>query len=1072
MNRDEFDSAFWFHGKGQAHPLYGQDKITGGVARDFRLAAGYADQGKGSIDLIRESNLPAGAKTELAENPSSRTISAMGIEPGKAEFSIPASVKDPYQYLVDQGKIIEKPPTYTTETGQTLQAVAIPGLKEFVEQDLSPATKSFLSGAKETAKGILHFLAPRVGVKREPLDLIMKMKGERDMAEYRFELATKDMEKMFSKLTVGEQVLFIDNMKRGNPQASPVLQQIADYLRQVDTATWTEANKLNPSLSWLDNHFRVLWKIIPGRAGEEGKGVGFRRPLEGSKGFFKQHTLDDMSEGIALGGIPRTYNPVTMFKMAFGDMQKYITVRRMWQGLKDIDAVKFVRFGSKRPDGFVRLDDKIAQIYVSTENYGKWEPATQTMTQLENVIRDVVTETRRQVGGTPTSAQTQKAADKAMEALLARGWSRGEADQILNAVKKSPVTEAIDRTVEREIQKIIKLEKTNPSFVPAKGVVKTGEYFVEEGAGRLLNRYLSRDYVREAAAGRAALGLKNVTTAAELSFSAFHFVFETLETAASGFALGMRKISEGVLHGNLMGIISGAKDILTAPITPLSTARLGGSAIKYVADPQAFLAESRGQNFINKFPNAGDLIADLFTGGGKLAMHQDYKINTIQTFRQALKQNNYIGAAIRGIPAFSELIMKPLFETYIPRLKIGMFLKEYSNALVERTGEINRGTLTKPELARRTWDFVEDRLGEMNFDNLFWDRTFKSSMQVLVRSITWKLGNIRGFGKAFVEQGLEFKDAFKEGRLPSLAPEMAWAWGVVTLHLALGTMIQMMATGEKPKELRDMVYPRINDDGDRLSIPTYLRDAFHLGHKPLGWAASSMSGFISRFTEVIKNKDFYGTEVYSPEESYTKNAVDALIHIAPLPFSVSSAAKMKSKGETPMKQGAGFLGFTKAPYYIEQSKAQQLAYDLMGEYLPEKPRTKQEFERAKKIKDYSDQFKVAIRRNDETKKTEIINGLQADTVSGKLYMSDIDKFVRKIGGEPLENTVKKLQLKDAMQVWNVASPEEKEKLTLIMADKIIGLASDHPEEYQHLAPRIEAILNEIEKKQKYAKTAK
>ncbi len=677
-----------------------------------------------------------------------------------------------------------------------------------------------------------------------------------------------------------------------------------------------------------------------------------------------------MSEGIAAGGEPWTYNPVTMFKMAFGDMQKYITARRMWNGLKDIDAVKFVRFGQKAPDGFVRVPDKITQVYFPAES--------------------------------------------------------GE------------------------------------------GLVKAGEYWVEEGAGRLINRYLSRDMVREAAIGRGLLGLKNITTAMELGLSAFHLVFETLETAASSVGLGARELSYGVTHGNITSILSGVKEIAASPFSSFLTAdRAGGAAIKYVDNPEAFLAEARGQKFIERYPEAANLIADLFTGGGKLAMSQDYKINSIRTFREAVAQNNYIGAAVRGIPALSELMMKPLFETYIPRLKIGMFLKEYSNAVNERASELNSGAMTRPELARRTWDFVEDRLGEMNFDNLFWDRSFKSAMQVLVRSVTWKLGNIRGFGKAFIEQGKEFKDAYDEGRLPTLAPEMGWALGVIALHATIGATMQYMMTGKKPEQLVDYFYPQIDSDGNRLSIPTYARDAFHLWHKPVGWVGASASGFISRALELWRNKDFFGVQVYDPEDSYTQNAVDMLVHMTPLPFSVSSMAKMREKGEPVGKQAMGFAGFTKAPYYIEQSEAQQKAYDLMGEAMPQRARTKEEFARASLVKQYANEYKQAMKKNDRNAEGEITERMSADAKAGKLNYADIDRFVKKVAAEPLASTVGRLDVRDALQVWKVATPPEKRQLAGVMAEKVIGLADRRPDEYMKMAPKINGLLAEIESMKRY-----
>jgi hypothetical protein len=1046
--------------------------------------------------------------------------------------------------------------------GIQLESALIPGLRQFVEQDISPKTKSFLTGIRETGERLLHFLAPRVGVKTETLDTIMTMMGQRNKAEYKLDLATRDMEKTMSKLSNAENIVFIDNVKRGTLQPDETLQKIADYLRKADDELFATLQEVKPDMAWMENHFRVLWKTIPGTMQEKLIG-NFRGPLQGGKGYMKQHTLEDMSSGIEMGGVPYSYNPITMFKMHYADVMKYITARRMWDALKYQKDRVFVKLGYQVPEGYTRIDDNIARVFFSKvpmeEAYdevqfksllnfaekigvdherlaklrrGAWglsydSPLSQIKTKFAGPEQVIAHELGHQLDDkyglinhfglrTPQSNMiVDKMIGKAeRENNISRSMALKEQQQINNELRDladmryhgKDTSEYFHKYVRKAEEKmavilesfihapdmlkevaptiykkfsdflythpeLTELMDIKPSVVLGTnamqkdvGLSQSGEWYVNNGAARLLNRYLGRDYVREAAIGRGLLWIKNSTTAMELSLSAFHFVFETLETTASGIGLGMGKIiGRGVAQGDYKAILEGLKDIATAPLTAYTTAREGGSAIKYMKDPAEFIKTHRGEKFVEKYPETAQMLDDLFTGGGKLAMHQDYKINSLRTFNESLKENNYIGAALRGIPALNEMLMKPMFETYIPRLKIGLFFKEYSNALVERTGEIERGDLTKPELARRTWDFVEDRLGEMNFDNLFWDRTFKSSMQVLIRSVTWKLGNIRGFGKAFVEQGIEFKNAYQEGRIPKLAPEMAWAWGVVATHVALATAIQYMATGQQPTELKDIVYPQINKDGDRISVPTYLRDAFHLYHKPVGWAASSTSGWIGRFSEILKNKDFYGTQVYDPEEAYTSNAIDALIHMIPIPFGIQSAKKMKEKGEGPIEQTMGMLGFTKAPYYMEQSPARQLANDLIGEQTSNKAQTKEEFERRSLIKDLSIQYIRGLKHRSDTEQNNVTRMLAENVMSGKLTMIDIDRFVKKVGSEPLAQTMQNLNLKDSLKVWDKADEAERKTLAPVIMNKIFSLMDHKPEEFKTLEPKIAKWQQEVSK---------
>lgn len=838
-----------------------------------------------------------------------------------------------------------------------MQMVVIPGLKEFVEKDIIPKALQLGKGLKDTWETLKHIAVPRAGVRKDVLDRIMTMKGERDKAEFLLERTSKKTEQFFNKMTELENIDFMDRLKTGQPQANLQLQQMDDFLRTLDDALGKEILARKPSMNWIENHFRILWKTIPGTTSQGFRGI-FRKPLEGTKGFFKHHTLSEVSEGIIKGGIPYTYNPMTMFKLHYADAMKYLTAQDMWDGLGNIGARQFVKFGQKVPQDFVRLSDPLARVY----------------------------------------------------------------------------------------------------FHVPQGMVNAGEWWVDEGAGRLLNNFLSRDYVREVTVGRGLMWVKNSTTAAELSFNAFHAVFETVETVSSGLGLGARKIwNVGVLQKNWEAIGQGFKDIITAPFTPYGTAKTGGAAIQFLTDKQQFLATARGAEFIKKFPNADQLISDLFTGGGKLAMHQDYKINSIRTFQNSLVENNYIGAAVRSIPALNDVMMKPLFEIYIPRLKIGMFLKEYPLALAERDADIATGRITRPEIARATWDFVENRLGEMNFDNLFWNRTMKSSLQLAIRSVTWKLGNIRAFGQAITHQAEEFALAYGEKRLPRIAPEMAWVWGLATTTAAMASTIMYAATGEMPREMIDYIYPKIDKEGNRISLPTYMRDLFSLAHSPLQYIGHSLSGWLSRFWEVLHNKDFYGVEIHDAEENYIQKRVDDVIHMVPLPFGVTSYLRAREEKQPIEKQITGFLGFTKAPYYITQTPAEQRAAELMIGRLPQAPRSKEEFARAKIDKGYAVELQNRIKEKGHV--DDIVSRIADDVKTGKLHLDDVKRIQRRLK-EPLENRVKALPLSDALQVWDLGNEDEKKRMKGIIAKKILNLENS-PDELKLMEKQVYKFLSEI-----------
>ena len=817
--------------------------------------------------------------------------------------------KEPGKDVVEKLKGMAEKPKKSGTT--TLNAGIDPKVDVFFKEDVFPKGKAVVAGMKETLEGAVNLFSPRTGVKRVTLDKIMEMKGNRDKTEYHIENTTKKIEQAFTKMSQERQVAFIDAIKKGEKQPTPELQAVADMLREIDTNMWNEVKKYNPSMTWKDNHFRVMWKTIPGTEGKAGKLPIGKRPLQGSKGYMKKSTLTDMSEGLAKGGVPVTYNPVTMFKMHFADMNKYVTAQKMWGSLKETKQVKYVKPGGEVPDGYTRVDDSIARVYFPSE----------------------------------------------------------------------------------------------------KGLVKGGEYYVEKNAARILNNYLSRDLIREAALGRGLLYVKNVSTAVELSLSPFHAVFETVESTGSMFGLGVLKIvNRGILQRDGKALVEGVKDIVTSPLAGIQNAKIGKNAVKYYSKEE-FRSTPAGKSFAKKFPDAVRLMDDLFLGGGKLAQHEDYKITTGETFKDQLGKDNYIGAALRAIPEINTWVMNPLFETYIPRLKIATFLREYSNSLVENHDNLAAGKTSRAELARKNWDFAENRFGEMNFDNLFWNRTFKTATQILFRSVTWKLGNIRATGGAFAGQGAEFTKAIQEKRAPKLDPNAAWLFGVSVTTVVMASAIQKSFTGKNLQSIKDAAFPQTDDKGGRVSIPSYIRDNISLLRNPVGYVTSSFSGDIGKLYDIWNNKDFYNTQIYDPNGSPASKAKDIATHIVPLPFSIQSSNSFKKSGGTQAEKTIGYLGFTKAPGYVSDDASKSKLNEILAKKYGGVKTKEEKYALDEKKKFYN---------GDITAQQLVNEGIIKDTLKAK-------RAIEKEKAKGDQRSFSHLTSAEQVQVWKQMTPVEKAK---------------------------------------------
>lgn len=799
----------------------------------------------------------------------------------------------------------------------------------FYEQDLKPGFRAAGAGFVDLIKRVTNTIAPRIGVKPEAVDLLGEMQGERNRAMYQLERLTKPMDKMFNDLGKDGMVNFIDRLKRGEQQTTPELQSVAEMIRRIDTQTWEEAKKFKPSLAWLDNHFRVLWKTIPGAQDKSGLFGIFRRPLEGSKGWQKQHTLADMSEGLARGGEPHSYNPMVLFRAAQADMRKFISAQRMWEGLKDIGLRKFVGPGEDRPEGWQKIDDRIASV---------WFPAKE-------------------------------------------------------------------------------------------GMVHAGDWYVDPGAARLLNNHLSRDVIRESEVGRGLMYVKNASTAAELAFSPFHAVFESGEAWASSFGLGLNKTLTGAFKRDPRTFVAGIRDMVLSPVAPYTLPRLGGAAVR--SFDKGFWQSDEGKWLSKRYPDQDvrQMIEDGFNGGLKPTMHEDYKVNAVQSLLNAYNTNNFAGASLRALPAINEMVTNPLFDKFIPRLKWGLFLKEYANELANRSEQLANGQISRTQIARKVVDFVEDRFGELNFDNLYWNRTFKTSMQFLFRSVTWKLGSLRAATGALPEQAAELIRAAQEHRAPVLNPKVTWLPGVLAATVAMSQVIQAVFAHKRLETFKDLIHPQVDPDDDkvRLTVPTYMKDWYHLTHSPVSYFTTSTSGVLNHVLEAMRNRDFYGVKIRNEDDDWTKQAVDMGKYGAGmmLPFSIRGYKRMSDQDMSLSRKLLAGAGFNPAPKAVAQSDAQNLADKFMERKMEEmRTRTREEFDKSK-MKSHL----VKTARGGDTQP------IREAMLNGTISRTEGQTLLRRAKHTPFQATVDSLTLPQGLRVYEVANDQEKDELRPVLLKK-------------------------------------
>lgn len=566
------------------------------------------------------------------------------------------------------------------------------------------------------------------------------------------------------------------------------------------------------------------------------------------------------------------------------------------------------------------------------------------------------------------------------------------------------------------------------------GMIDAGKYWVEANTARLYNNFLSRDLVRENAAGRGLVAIKNGVTAWKLGFSPFHAITESMLSVGSEIGRGYEHaFNQGIRQGSPTEFARGLGIAVKGVAAPVTAAREGGKAVRYVTDPDAFLQTSGGKDWLKQYPEANELITDLFTGGAKLGMHEDFRINALQGLRQEIADNNYIGAAFRAPMALNQTLQHPLFEVYIPRLKVGMFLREYSQALADRADELAAGKLNRAKLSRDIWDGVEHRFGELNWDNFFWNRTFKTSNQLLWRAFSWTYGNAKFIQKAATGQAQEiieaakyWKDAYdhtagtgeqkaKPGTtaIPRLDRNMAKMLGMLTVGIAVHTALQLYFTHELPKDHKDLIAPRDgtkdkNGQDNRWSAPLVpFKDIESAVNNPGHYVKGKFADIWTDVPETINNRDFNNHLISHPSDPAWEQMYDRALHVVGSPIGYSKFRQEKKQGSDTETALLGTVGITRVSKNTTATPAEKKMREIRASHFG--PMTDEELE-AREQKD-------------------------ARIAAGNLTRHERQKQRNDARKNMFEKDMEQFSYDQVKQVYDLANPDEQAMMRRILLQK-------------------------------------
>ena len=545
-------------------------------------------------------------------------------------------------------------------------------------------------------------------------------------------------------------------------------------------------------------------------------------------------------------------------------------------------------------------------------------------------------------------------------------------------------------------------------------IALVGHYYAPADAAKVFNNFVSKGIARRWAVYDTLRWMNDNLNALQLGISAFHATTISVVGQASDLALGIQQLTEG------KPVQFGASLARWAMVVPsiFNTARNGSKLMREYLNPGSYSKMSKEA--------AGVAIA-----GGRIKQN----VIEIKPLNKAINAFRN-GAILQGLSAVPGAVLQSatalVMEYYVPRMKLGIFYGLAHDIL----DEAGKGKLDPEKVRGRldeAWNSVDNRAGQMVYENLFWNKAVRDMVQLGTRSVGWNYGS---FAEAFgaVTGAVRIAGSVLTGKKPRLTPALAFALALPMTTALIGGSFNYMRTGKAPETLKDYFYLK-SADGTYLNIPGYMKDVFSFAHDPVGTVENKLGPLWEASVEMLHNKDFYGVEIRHKDDPLVSQVGDVAKWAAKqaIPFSFSSAGKLlEHKGAQPTLGSmleeaakhptdvlAGQLGFTPAPAFIQNSKAVNMAREYGQANRPAGTRTKEQAARTQAMHVVEDMYrahKVDQQVIAEYKKDGILN--EADLVRARLYART----------SPLIPAVRSLSPEQALNVYVAGTPAEQKEL--------------------------------------------
>ena len=529
------------------------------------------------------------------------------------------------------------------------------------------------------------------------------------------------------------------------------------------------------------------------------------------------------------------------------------------------------------------------------------------------------------------------------------------------------------------------------------GFIERGKYIMPEDAARVINNHLSASALRNFLPAQVFRVMSNAVNALQLGFSAFHLGFTTLDAAISKNALAI----ERMLHGEPLRAVAALLEASTI---------VGGAGMNIVRGHKLLKAYS---NLSGATPQMRRIVEGLMAAGGRIKMDNYFQAaqglspfkgvgfaTLASDVKAALTQpQDKVQALTQTLTSFPQQyamrLWRDLSEVWrLEPLKIlpimsaleiaGRMTRASTSIIMEHivplqklgvfsdlaADHIRRNPLEDPvafaDAMQKIWNSVDNRLGEMVYDNVFWNRTFKDVNHMLVRAVGWNLGTIRELGGAPIDviKVLDYMARGVPAELPApplnktsqarldyeaqkskfqriaekVGHKIPYTLALLATTMILGAILTRLFTGKDPEDLKDYFFPwtgRKTKYGtkERISMPSYTKDLYEYATMPMTTIINKANPIFGIAHSIYANEDFFGNAVRNPDKGFWEQLVEGAKYASRQvqPFSLQGTKQFVGAGEMDttgkILSTMPYVGFGPAPARVtspEQMERYQL----------------------------------------------------------------------------------------------------------------------------------------------------